>query len=548
MSKVRRRGPRRPTGLSVSTPRPLLERILDTPHLERVVPRMPPEILHRVIQTCGLEDCGELMALATPAQLSRVFDLDLWRAGQPGLDEQFDAARFGVWLEVLMAAGATVAAEKLAGLDIDLVTAGFAQHVRVFDPATLSVPEALEDDEVPDRPVHDGPSCELGGYLVVGRATDSWDAIVGALTALGGEHPQCFHRVMSGCRSLSNSAPEIDGLDDRLDAPAQTMFDLAIAREQRREQQGFVAPAQAQAFLQMARELPLGRHTTPPANPVARAYFQAIEWTDTLEATPDSDAAAEPADAVAAIVDILLEAGVLPPQPRALLDGPQGPAPRLNRIQTQMQIVGDRDLAAFARRGQELAFLANTIVAGCSIQARVFTAQEASDAAVATCNLGLENWPAHWLPPEAHGTLPDGFLVEHDLTSVFQVGWTILYRDVCLFAAEGLIKVLKPLRLDDRETQRAINTLRREMTIHLKAGTPWDARDALDVITSLDMPAWAALLGLIDECPVMHAGLRASAGAKTLAVSASAFEFISENSQIESVRAFVGALPDVLRG
>src|SRR5262245_58393030 len=69
--------------------RGLLERILETPHLAHVVPRLPPELLHRVIQTCGLEDCADLVALATPEQLVRVFDLDLWRSARPGLDEQF---------------------------------------------------------------------------------------------------------------------------------------------------------------------------------------------------------------------------------------------------------------------------------------------------------------------------------------------------------------------------------------------------------------------------------------------------------------------------
>src|SRR6266481_5967060 len=126
--KVRRRAnalPSRPSGpegagrqsdspapRDVFDSRRLLDRILDTPHLAQVVPRLPPEVLHRVVQSCGLEDCGELVALATPAQLARVFDLDLWRTDQPGLDEQFDADRFGVWLEVLMESGATVAAQK----------------------------------------------------------------------------------------------------------------------------------------------------------------------------------------------------------------------------------------------------------------------------------------------------------------------------------------------------------------------------------------------------------------------------------------------------
>src|SRR6185503_14705709 len=84
----------------------LLDRILNTPRLEQVVPRLQPGLLHRVIQTCGLEDCGELVALATPEQLAHIFDLDLWRAAQPSLDEQFDADRFGVWIEVLLEAGA----------------------------------------------------------------------------------------------------------------------------------------------------------------------------------------------------------------------------------------------------------------------------------------------------------------------------------------------------------------------------------------------------------------------------------------------------------
>src|SRR5205823_3807678 len=95
-----RRRPRRSKALaSPAPPPPLLDRILDTPNLPRVVPQLPPLVLHRIIQSCGLEDCGELVALATPGQVAAVFDLDLWRAEQPGLDEQFDADRFGVWLD-----------------------------------------------------------------------------------------------------------------------------------------------------------------------------------------------------------------------------------------------------------------------------------------------------------------------------------------------------------------------------------------------------------------------------------------------------------------
>src|SRR4029078_9759181 len=116
----------------------LLDRILDTPHLAQVVPRLSAELLHRVIENCGLEDCGALVALATPEQLMRIFDLNLWRTDRPGGDEQFDAQRFGVWLEALMDNGAAIAAEKMAGLDIDLAIVALAHYVLVFDHAAVA--------------------------------------------------------------------------------------------------------------------------------------------------------------------------------------------------------------------------------------------------------------------------------------------------------------------------------------------------------------------------------------------------------------------------
>lgn len=73
------------------------------------------------------------------------------------------------------------------------------------------------------------------------------------------------------------------------------------------------------------------------------------------------------------------------------------------------------------------------------------------------------------------------------------------------------------------------------------------ARDALDVILMLDMPAWARLIGLIDEYPVIDAGIGASRASRARAVSASAFELISENSRIASIRQFMQSLPETWR-
>src|SRR5258708_1989168 len=259
---------------------------MDRPNLELAAPRLQREVLQWVIQTVGLEACDEIVALATPGQLTRVFDLDLWRSNQPGLDEQFDADRFGVWIELLLDCGETVAAHKLADMDADLVIAGLAQHLRVIDIAAGVAAGPHERD--------------VGAYRVVAKRTDSWDAIGAVLVALGTERQDAFHRVMRGCRRLSNSNPEIDGLHDLLTDGEQAMFDLAFDRERRREKQGFVTPAQARAFLQMSRHVRHGDEAAAPANPVAGAYFRALEWSP--QPTPDHPYSTS---AIAPVVGIL---------------------------------------------------------------------------------------------------------------------------------------------------------------------------------------------------------------------------------------------------
>ena len=128
-----------------------------------------------------------------------------------------------------------------------------------------------------------------------------------------------------------------------------------------------------------------------------------------------------------------------------------------------MEFVRDHDSDAYALRTNELTFLANVLVAGCSGMDRPFTTREAFDAAVAICNLGLENWP---------GDLPDAFLADHDLTSVFQVGWAVLYKDVCVHATERLLGTLAGFQCSDREIQLGLLKLRRDLTRHLEAGAP----------------------------------------------------------------------------
>ncbi len=70
-----------------------------------------------------------------------------------------------------------------------------------------------------------------------------------------------------------------------------------------------------------------------------------------------------------------------------------------------------------------------------------------------------------------------------------------------MFVAEHLIVTLTDLRCVDAEIHDGLDAPRRQLVRQRDAGTPWRARNALDVLAILDMPAWASLLGLLDECP-----------------------------------------------
>jgi hypothetical protein len=201
-----------------------------------------------------------------------------------------------------------------------------------------------------------------------------------------------------------------------------------------------------------------------------------------------------------------------------------------------LEFAAHHDETAYLTRSRELAFLANTLLAGSSIQSRPFTPHEASDAAACICNLGLECRPAP----------PDAFLVEHDLVPVFESGWSVLYRDVSLFVADQLMSTLATLRHADADIRLELRALRRALEKQRENGTPWLARNAADVLSMLDMTAWISVIGLLDECPILPAAMSAILEGRTTSVSPTAFEFISTTAQIGDIRLFMRMLPGVL--
>jgi len=464
-----------------------LTRLLDAPDLAQVVQDLPPESLHQLIRHCGLDACGALLESATPAQMTAIFDLDLWRPSAAGQDDQLDVSRFGEWLEALVETNPETAARIVAEADVALVVAGLSKFVRVFDPGIFE-PTFQTDDEQPAAGASSHIECTIGGYLIRAAGAEAWDAIVALLLALETDHGAAFHAIMRGCRQLSNSAPEVDGLDDLLGIPEQVMYDVALDRERRRAELGYATPAEARAFLELARRR---RSPWPPATTAFKS-------------------------------SVLVPAGT--------------GGPRLVHLEAFMAQAGDRDATDYAARTGELAVLTNNLAAGCSIQDRAFTPEEASDAVCSTCNLGLELWAAEAVCSPA----------DRNLVTAFELGWSAIHAHVALFTADQLLATLRTIRCIDVDVQFGLRTLRLELAKQREAGAPWQARRALEVIQMLDPPSWAALRGLLDECPAMPHAVTALLGGQARAFSATSFAFISTIRDIAQVREFAQRLPDWL--
>jgi len=276
-----------------------------------------------------------------------------------------------------------------------------------------------------------GVHAEIGGYLVVAWKTDGWDVIVALLTALSEQHDGTFHRVMRGCRRLSDSGREIDGLDDLLSDAGQGRFDLSQSRERRRDRLGFLPPDQARAFVDSARRVSLTASSPPRDDVMFGAYQRALEADESPQAAAESDGvqtaepSADAAPSAAAVIDVLREGGALADAPRGLLPGTHDVTePVTPALHDYLRRWAESDAAGWVTRNQELAFLANALVAGSSVQASPFTPREATDAAAATCNLALDCWPRQWPAASTHG-----------LVTVCQVRWTLLHNGVSVVAA-----------------------------------------------------------------------------------------------------------------
>ena len=353
----------------------LLGQMLDDPQLAPQLQALPAPVLRQVIVQIGLEDAGELVALSSLEQLREVFDEDLWRSPRPGQDDAFDAARFCTWLEVLLEAGDAFVADRLAELSEDFLVFAFSRLLRALDPAEVAA-SIRDDDEAGliDKVLEAEDCRELGDYLIVARIENGWDAVWTTLVAWDDRHPELLRAVLQRCWLATREQAEgPGGLYEVLTGEEQLLEDARAEREERRAAHGYVAPADARAFLGLARRAP----AEPETDPITRAYFRELRPVPVAPVLAGGGAGRSRS---IPLRRLLAEAGALPAH-----DDAPPPAASLFRG-TVIELAGS-DPRAHQRVVEELAYLANVLVAGDT--SRAWQPADAAERVLELCDAGL---------------------------------------------------------------------------------------------------------------------------------------------------------------
>ena len=261
--------------LYVSPSTTLLRRILERPGLVAAVRELPGALLGKLIDRIGIEDAGDLVALASTAQLERIFDDDLWRADSPGGDEAFRPERFALWLRVILEAGEEALVQRLCELPHDLVALAVHRLVLVLDTDVLEDLLSAEDEEAERirRALDDSFVEEWEEFRLIARDADAWDDVWNALLALDRDHHDRLRAILEQCCAMSTEYISGQGVLYRvLTADEMLDSDVAAARDDRRVAEGFVSPADARAFLELARR----GDGWEERDPITRAYFRGL--------------------------------------------------------------------------------------------------------------------------------------------------------------------------------------------------------------------------------------------------------------------------------
>jgi hypothetical protein len=369
-------------------PGTLLARLINTPDVAKTVRSLPAQAFSALVQHVGLEDAGEIIALATNDQLVAAFDEDLFANTKPGERETFDSARFVVWLEVLLEAGDEITAKRVTELSEDFVVQALSGIVLVLDYEALlaRAREGGEEADYIDKAIENSLYGELYGYLLISRKHEGWDAALALILALDRDHRSFLVRILDRCANIASGY--IDNLDELsavISAEDSLAEDVEAERENRRGRQGYVEPQAARNFLYLAQQPMTSEIDPDERDPVTREYFRNLERPSAAESSAATD--------LHALVGL---PGTMDVGGFSLTALPPGVGDETNRsdettpLVESMRLLNDLEPTAFNERIEELEFLANVLMSGAGTADRRFRPVEAAEAVFATVGLGAE--------------------------------------------------------------------------------------------------------------------------------------------------------------
>jgi hypothetical protein len=413
-----------------------LRAVMDNPALPALIKSLPARELAALCGRIGIGDAVHIMALAPAERLVQALDASVWKTPRPGVSEVFDRCELADWIGAWLDIGATFTARRLAAVPDEKLMLYLSQLGFVTTTAMWGFERSTEIDDL-DRiyaPSYDETA--YGPYVVSARHQEDWETLRGALDAMWADAPQRLLQLLAqlvGDESMVAPQRNRDSAND----------DVVSARNSARERRGHVTEDGARAFLSQAN--------SPLEELAARSDYDletrrhllglaAEPRCDTDNAASDEAPPATPAAEqvhLAALHTALEEAGLLVAPPERLLLMHEATSRQLPIVRL-LQALAANDAAQFDARVRELAYLASVLIAGIAIDGRALSSSQARDAALATCNLGLETLRSHG----------ERVRIDHEpgLVRLFLVGFNVLSA-LPGKVARTFMRCLKTLRM-----------------------------------------------------------------------------------------------------
>jgi hypothetical protein len=522
----------------------LVDSMLSSESLPALVEQMAPAALARLVDDLGIEDSGALVVHATETQLVHLLDATIWSGAQPGAPETLSVENLLRWLAVWEDNGIT--SDKLYELGEDFCALAFSRLVIVAD-SDLS--ERVDDEF----------TRSIGTYILRSRVDDEWDVVQASLSSLWDDFPD-YAEAVFGRLAFRHSILSISGEND---VAAVLDADASYDRDRKREAQGYVTSLMAGTFLRSTAATELDLLAAEEQYDLSTSeYFrrhqaeaQAVERAEAEKRAASSDDVDLDDELELDELEAELEAYELAAaEPPKLLAAPAEVQARQPIRDALRELQGSEE--RFEQYGEELAYLANLVMAGTSRDGEYLSEAQAAEIVMASCNLGGSYllWIEFGDDEDITGYM-DLLAAESGLIRLFRVGWHLLAR-VPLQTVTRLGRLIddsatrealaqRPMVLGEVEALLSDNQLLEQVRGEQFA----DARETVGLLTILLEPGTVhALCELVDATPRLSSEIERPSPGAEFDVSTAKARNIDSMADLMSIDGFLKSLAERIRG